>query len=105
MAVLAVTGLMGCGGIGSFCTQLGSALSIAASQRGQCDRVEIPFEGERCDDIERSCTAPERNAILDYAACLRALPQCNPDNDSLFLAAVNSCARPVRSSVAAQCLP
>ncbi len=101
--------ILGCGGeLGTltWCNNLSSALTTARKQEMPCGTpsANLPFEGERCEDVIVRCTKPEQNAIASYAACLKKLPACSPGSEGSFTAAVRQCSQLV-SGVAQACQP
>lgn len=101
--------ILGCGGeLGTltWCNNLSTALSAARKQEAACGApsVDLPFEGERCEDVIVRCTKPEQNAIASYAACLKKLPACAVGSEGAFTAAVRQCSQLV-SGVAPACQP
>lgn len=109
LACTFVTVTLGCAGeLGTitWCNNLSTALTFARKQEAPCGAasVNLPFEGERCEDVIVRCTKPEQNAIASYAACLKKLSACAPGSEGAFTSAVRSCSQLV-ASVDPACQP
>lgn len=91
--VLAAAALTGCGG--STCSDLEDGYNEFREAYKPCaaSGESLPaFNANACDEGIDSCTDSEKDALADFASCLKDdVDECNPSNTTVFQAQVTAC--------------
>jgi hypothetical protein len=103
-AVVAVSMVMtGCTNV---CGDLESAAEALETKVKPCLEPGQTFESfnvNQCEDSLDNCSDSEKEALSDYADCIRKMPECTPATEQGFVNALAACSLTADGKIGASC--
>jgi hypothetical protein len=103
VAAVAALALTGCG---DTCDDLADADKVFLNKIAPCTTAgDAPeaFNINQCDANLNRCTDTEKQALADFASCVRKLPECSPGNTTPFENAYGACVLAAQGKVGNNC--
>jgi hypothetical protein len=102
-----VLSLVGCGdSTPAECDDLSSGLEAYEEKGRNCATASNPlptFNTSQCPVAIKDCSAEEKKALADFAACLRAMPTCAVSGRATFDEALHDCSLPADLALGEAC--
>ncbi len=93
-------------GCGSTCDDLADAFEEADEKARPCatgGSEPTAFNVNQCENNIDKCSDSEKEALADFADCIRDLPECTPATQSGFINSLTACALGVSGKVGQTC--